>query len=206
MIQPFQRLSGDLELCKCVSSSTRIRASKDYWHKFFCALWGNTYFRTVKWPCGIPLLPGIFSVYVCTITRAGTSFQEKTLVTATTLRQFAVGHEMYTLHKKYPCPRIQRQGAKWCSVHSFAWLTKRRGEQHHGDAERQGQPRLGGKHTFSLQSAITYLWELCGRAKLEELSPKCQQSLRDTDLRHGEEWNNDIFLKIQSDCQAKIPY
>lgn len=113
----------------------------------------------------------------------------KTVVAAPTLRQFAVGHVMRCTHctKKHPCLRVQRQGAKGCSAHSFAWLTSQRGEWHHGDTERQGQPRPRGKHTLSSQSTITYLWELCGRAKLEELSAKCQQSLRDMDLHHGAE-------------------
>lgn len=66
----------------------------------------------------------------------------------------------------------------------FCLADEQRGEQHHGNAERQGQPRLGGKHILF---TITYLWELCGRAKLEELPAKCQHSLRDMDLRHGAE-------------------
>lgn len=172
---------------KCISSSPRIRASKDY----FCALWGNTYFRLLN-----DLTASHYCLEFPVCMYAHSLEQEhlflstrKTVVTAPTLRQFAVGHVMRCKHctKEHLCLRIHRQGAKCCSAHSFAWLTSQRGEWHHGDTERQGQPRLGGKHTLSLQSTITYLWELCGRAKLEELSAKCQQSPRDTDLHDGAE-------------------
>lgn len=127
MIQVFQRLFGDLEMWKCVPSSTRIRASKDYRHKFFCALWRNIYFRTVKQPYSIPLLPGISSVYVCTFTRAGTSFliNKKKLwsqLPHSGNLQWGMSGDIHTAHRIIRAHGF-KQAAKCCSAHSFAWLT-----------------------------------------------------------------------------------